>query len=241
MLAGGGGGGVNSPGLDNLGDQEESSQLSVNEASTLEEQQLRQVYSCSSSNLSQLKAHHPATSVDTEDDGRLLSGSPTNESDLNYQNSEISIRSHGLYAPQADNDLNLTLTDDFRCYQSSNASDADVDVLNEFDDEFVAATGGERVAGDPEQDHHHDHDQDTSIDELYEAIKCRSPLRSKQEAVERFEREREREREKEMEAKTLSNSHNENLNETMEDDSSQSSVISYIDPRAANEPRPFPS
>ncbi|KAH8367870.1 hypothetical protein KR084_003746, partial [Drosophila pseudotakahashii] len=261
MLAGGG---VNASGLDmdNLGDPEESSQLSVNEASTLEEQQqqLRQVYSCSSSNLSQLKAsHHPAsTSLETEDDGRLLSGSPTNESDLNYQNSEISIRSHGLYAPQADNDLNLTLTDDFRCYQSSNASDADVDVLNEFDDEFVAATGGERVAGDPgEQDdhlhlhrhHHHDHDQDTSIDELYEAIKCRSPLRSKQEAVERFEREREREREKEMEmevalemeAKALSNSHNENLNETIEDDSSQSSVISYIDPRAANEPRPFPS
>ncbi|EDV47218.2 adhesion G protein-coupled receptor A3 [Drosophila erecta] len=245
MLAGGGGGGVNATGLDSLGDQQESSQLSVNDGSTLEEQQLRQIYSCSSSNLSQLKGHHPAATVDTEDDGRLLSGSPTNESDLNYQNSEISIRSHGLYAPQADNDLNLTLTDDFRCYQSSNASDADVDVLNEFDDEFVAATGGERVTGEGEQDHHHDHDQDTSIDELYEAIKCRSPLRNKQEAVERFERERERERDREkemeMEAKTLSNSHNENLNETIEDDSSQSSVISYIDPRAANEPRPFPS
>ncbi|XP_017112854.2 adhesion G protein-coupled receptor A2 [Drosophila elegans] len=255
MLAGG-----PSTGLDNLGQAEQaesSHQLSGNEASsTLEE---RQVYSCSSSNLSQLKAHHqhhPVASIDAEDDGRLLSGSPTNESDLNYQNSEISIRSHGLYAPQADNDLNLTLTDDFRCYQSSNASDADVDVLNEFDDEFVSATGGERVVGDSEQDHHHhdhhDHDQDTSIDELYEAIKCRSPLRSKQETIERFEREREREREKEKEmemqlememeaAKPLSNSHNENLNETIEDDSSQSSVISYIDPRAANEPRPFPS
>ncbi|XP_017052201.2 adhesion G protein-coupled receptor A3 [Drosophila ficusphila] len=257
MLAGATPSGLDS--LEESGGESGGGQLSGKEASTLEEQQLqqqqlRQVYSCSSSNLSQLKGHHhhPATSVDAEDDGRLLSGSPTNESDLNYQNSEISIRSHGLYAPQADNDLNLTLTDDFRCYQSSNASDADVDVLNEFDDEFVAATGGERVAGDVVEDHHHDHDQDTSIDELYEAIKCRSPLRSKQEqqttTVERFEREREREREKEMEmememeAKQMSNSHNENLNETIEDDSSQSSVISYIDPRAANEaPRPFPS
>lgn len=47
MLAGGGGGGGNAPGLDSLGDQQESSQLSVNEGSTLEEQQLRQIYSCS--------------------------------------------------------------------------------------------------------------------------------------------------------------------------------------------------
>ncbi|XP_011187617.1 adhesion G protein-coupled receptor A3 isoform X1 [Zeugodacus cucurbitae] len=86
--------------------------------------------------------------------------SPTNESDLNYQNSEISIRSHGLYEPQPDNDLNITLTEEFP-YHSSNTSDTE-DPLNDFDDENLKSdyTLAHRMS-----------ENDPSIDELYEAIK----------------------------------------------------------------------
>ncbi|XP_068156794.1 adhesion G protein-coupled receptor A3 [Drosophila tropicalis] len=262
-------GGANSVG--NCADSEDATnrnadplQSSATNLLLQDQQQRPLMYSCSSSNLSQLKSNTGSNDVDN---ARLLSASPTNESDLNYQNSEISIRSHGLYAPQADNDLNLTLTDDFRCYQSSNASDADadMDVLQEFDDEFVATNGGDKRT---EHDHP-EHDQDTSLDELYEAIKCRSPLRScKQEKVTAGPTVGEREalsiNKEETPIKSShhqqqqqhlhhhhhhhhQHQHHDNLNETVEDDSSQSSVISYIDPRAtsstsnANDSRNYPS
>ncbi|KAH8396426.1 hypothetical protein KR222_010072, partial [Zaprionus bogoriensis] len=242
------------------------------------------MYSCSSSNLPQLQANHGGRAsgnvahLHPSSSQRLLAASPTNESDLNYQNSEISIRSHGLYAPQADNDLNLTLTDDFRCYQSSNASDADVDVLNEFDDEFVGYGGhsqqqhqhphplmtptenGEQQQRSTHADGHGvDEDEDeqamnNSIDELYEAIKCRSPLKSCRQAEQQPQtllasgstglRKTETLASARgaagvpgavaATAATPERSTHDNLNETVEDDSSQSSVISYIDPRAAN-------
>ncbi|ALC48621.1 CG15744 [Drosophila busckii] len=185
------------------------------------------LYSCSSDNLTQLQLQQqqqlkeqPLAAVAAAAQLPVERFSPTNESDLNYQHSELSIRSHGLYAPQADNDLNLTLTDDFRCYQSSNASEADVDVLNEFDDEFVAcspiATAEHQLqAASPQHQHQQQQQQQqeltsvmhNSIDALYEAIKCRSPLKRNK-------------------------SKSQQLNDTMEEDSSQSSVISYIDPRA---------
>lgn len=297
MLAaatGGGGGGADGAGsaaiVDPLGS------LAGSSANSMVTQMM---YSCSSSNLPQLQGgnHSRPNAVgggagggsaviiggdhfNLPSSARLLSASPTNESDLNYQNSEISIRSHGLYAPQADNDLNLTLTDDFRCYQSSNASDADVDVLNEFDDEFVGygstsmAGGGVHhgvlgngdVASEDAEEQRPDGEEDdeeamnNSIDELYEAIKYRSPLKSckpaaepqQQQPVNSSSSERLRKTEAqqpsggggagaaaggaaELEEKPVRNPHqHDNLNETVEDDSSQSSVISYIDPRAAN-------
>ncbi|XP_055371243.1 adhesion G protein-coupled receptor A3 [Condylostylus longicornis] len=98
---------------------------------------------------------------------RNFTSSPTCESDLNYQNSELSIRSHGLYAPQADNDLNLTLTGDEHCfypYQSSEISDVEDDP--DFDD-FNNCSNDCLLP----QDHEEIIDgSQTSLDELYQRI-----------------------------------------------------------------------
>ncbi|XP_053950109.1 adhesion G protein-coupled receptor A3 isoform X1 [Anastrepha ludens] len=171
--------------------------------------------------------------------------SPTNESDLNYQNSEISIRSHGLYEPQPDNDLNITLTEEFP-YQSSNTSDIE-DPLNDFDDEIPKTEYSleQRMS-----------ENDPSIDELYEAIKHNNtpvikptlelsnntkkhfdvplPMTSTSfmataSATTNMTPSSQPKPKFSSSLSLLSKSFLETSNDTVEDDSSQSSIISYID------------
>lgn len=137
---------------------------------------------------------------------RNFTSSPTNESDINYQNSELSIRSHELYAPQPDSELNLTMTNDssqlFAPYQSCELSDLDDD----FDDDIcngilgdrqnlsnerLLGSGGNRAGrrtaiAPTESDLENDDDDDegdvlndsqSSIDELYQQITRRSVVR----------------------------------------------------------------
>lgn len=120
---------------------------------------------------------------------RHFTSSPTSESDINYQNSELSIRSHQLYAPQPDNDLNLTLTDDnsqlYAIYQPSEVSDIDDDDLlrNRSEDRLLGSGGnqaGRRTAIAPAESDLEDVEEDilndsqSSIDELYQQITRRN-------------------------------------------------------------------
>lgn len=160
---------------------------------------------------------------------RNFTSSPTNESDINYQNSELSIRSHELYAPQPDNDLNLTLTGDssqFFAYQPSEISDFDMDDdynghLRSRAEERLLGSGGNKVGrrtaiapteSDIENDETEDilNDSQSSIDELYQQI-TRGSVRKAPAHIRPTKLDVE------------------------EEESSQSSVISFVEPTA--EPR----
>lgn len=162
---------------------------------------------------------------------RNFTSSPTNESDINYQNSELSIRSHELYAPQPDSDLNLTLTGDssqFFPYQPSEISDFDLDDdfcgnLRSRAEERLLGTGGNTAGrrtaiapteSDIENDDNEDilNDSQSSIDELYQQI-TRRPS-----------------------GKSLTKPNNSPPKTDLEEeDSSQCSVISFVEPAAENQ------
>lgn len=154
---------------------------------------------------------------------RNFTSSPTSESDINYQNSELSIRSHQLYP---DNDLNMTLTGDssqYFMYQPSELSDFD------FDDEYNGHlrsraeerllgsggnTAGRRTAiapteSDIENDETEDilNDSQSSIDELYQQITRGSVRKAPTHRPPKVEN-------------------------AEEEESSQSSVISFVEPNA---------
>lgn len=162
---------------------------------------------------------------------RNFASSPTNDSDINYQNSELSIRSHELYAPQPDNDLNLTLTDETSqlfAYQASEISDLDDDdvngdLSNRSQDRLLGCGGnmaGRRTAIAPtESDLENDDDDDilndsqSSIDELYQQI-TRRTINGNAAAT-----------------APISSPPKTDIDE---DDSSQCSVISFVEPSNAN-------
>lgn len=114
--------------------------------------------------------------------------SPTNFSDINYQNSELSIRSQDLYAPQLDNDLNMIMAErekfHFNISDDEEAAENGDDTFNDSCDYLIqpeaAANGITREVEGEENDNEKENllkDSQTSIDELYEQIKRKASMR----------------------------------------------------------------
>jgi hypothetical protein len=107
------------------------------------------------------------------------SSSPTAYSDINYQNSEISIRSQDFYAPQPDNMLNIILA--AQCHFNFEISDIedenDLDEAYSRDylrcpqDEEASAEGATTDGTSVDEDGDLLNESQSSIDELYQQIK----------------------------------------------------------------------
>lgn len=170
---------------------------------------------------------------------RNFTSSPTSESDINYQNSEISIRSHELYAPQHD-DLNITLIGSEEThfpYQSSEVSDMDdQDDYNNCSNDCLLGPR-ERCHGNNDNCENDDLEDDVlnesqssiSIDELYQQI-TRRPINEG--------------RMNEASAGPLLVRHEDRVHDDDEDEdkelfgkngNSQCGVVSFVNPSADNE------
>lgn len=153
---------------------------------------------------------------------RNFTSSPTAESDINYQNSELSIRSHDLYGPPELNELNLTLTDDqqrFFAYQASEISDMDDDDDNHLMDNVdYHNCSRDLLLGDDDDDILNE--SQSSIDELYQQITRRAINTNGVPTT--------------AEAATAGASYTSTPPKTDadEEDSSQSSVVSFVEPLA---------
>lgn len=110
----------------------------------------------------------------------MMTSSPTNFSDINYQNSEISIRSQDLYAPQPDNDLNIILAarDSLHFEISDLEDEIDLDEAYNCSRDYLLRPNEEEEDDDEEDDRHGNHEEQdllnesqSSIDELYQQIK----------------------------------------------------------------------
>lgn len=147
---------------------------------------------------------------------RNFATSPTSESDINYQNSELSIRSHELYAPPPDNDLNLTLTNDENLFPYQPSEMSDYDEEDPDMDDYNNCSKDCLLTGDGHEDSTGDllNESQSSIDELYQQIKRRSVGEAGSSQIRR------------------------DLNEYVtenDEDSSQCSVLSLIEPNAADQ------
>jgi hypothetical protein len=110
---------------------------------------------------------------------RNMTSSPTAFSEINYQNSEISIRSQDFYAPQPDNDLNIILAaqDHFNFEISDIEDENDLDEAYNCSRDYLLCPQEDDNAGEAttdctsvEQDDLLNESQ-SSIDELYQQIK----------------------------------------------------------------------
>ncbi|KAJ6637071.1 Adhesion G protein-coupled receptor A3 [Pseudolycoriella hygida] len=119
---------------------------------------------------------------------RNFASSPTSESDINYQNSEISIRSHELYAPQQDDVLNITLIGEETHFPYQSSEVSDMDDQDDIDDDDYNNCSNDCLLGPRDRCHEDNEDENDeiedvlnesqssiSIDELYQQI-TRRPM-----------------------------------------------------------------
>jgi hypothetical protein len=103
--------------------------------------------------------------------------SPTNFSEINYQNSELSIRSQDLYAPQ---EQELPLMAEALNFDISDEEDDTEDTFNDSRDFLIPHSNNEEFIPDPDNTKESENlskGSQLSIDEIYEQIKSKPTTR----------------------------------------------------------------